>query len=183
MAVLSDPFGHRWFLLQSLEEFDLATYAARSEGSEFEVVGGAARDTVIVDRSSPDGIWPALNYREASAAVRFCIDVLGFTERMVVADPDDASVIHHSELQWPEGGVVQLASAHRDGNIYSEKVGVGSLYIITRDPAAVLARCEAAGATIVDPMREVDYGGRIDRMFTVSDPEGNFWCFGSYGAV
>ena len=181
MAVLVDPFGHRWFLLQPLEQFDLATYAERSEGSGFEVVGAGRRDQVV-ERSSPDGIWPALSCRDAPAAIRFAVDVLGFTERIVVASPDDASVIEHSELQWPEGGIVQFATAHRPGNIYSEKDGVGSLYIITRDPAAVLARCEADGATIVDPMREVEYGGRIDRMFTVADAEGNFWCFGSYGA-
>jgi PhnB protein len=181
MAVLVDPFGHRWFLLQPIEQFDLTTYAQRSEGTGFEVVGAAQREQ-IVDRSSLDGIWPALSYVDAPAAIRFAIDVLGFTERIVVTTPDDASVIAHSELQWPEGGIVQFATAHRDGNVYSEKAGAGSLYIITRDPDAVLSRCQAAGATIVDPMREVDYGGRVDRMFTVADQEGNFWCFGTYGA-
>src|SRR5947208_1420573 len=46
MAVLADPFGHRWFLLQPLEQFDLETYAERSKGTEFKVV---ARTT--------NGIW------------------------------------------------------------------------------------------------------------------------------
>lgn len=47
----------------------------------------------------------------------------------------------------------------------------------------MLARCEAAGADIADPMREVDYGVPGDRNFSVRDAEGNLWCFGTYGAT
>src|SRR5262249_3131995 len=83
MAVLPDPFGHRWSLLQRIEQFALAPYADRSEGTGFAVVGSAQRDQ-IVDRSSQDGIWPALSYRDAPGAIRFAIDVLGFTERIIV---------------------------------------------------------------------------------------------------
>jgi len=189
MAVLRDPFGHRWFLLQPIETFDLATYAERSSGSEFAVVAGPGAATGGVDeeaaarggRATLDAMWAALDYLDAPAAVRFAVGVLGFEERIVVPDPNDPSVIVHSELHWPEGGVVQIGT-HREGHLYSRAVGAGCIYVITRDPEAVLARCQAAGADIADPMREVDYGVPGDRGFTVRDAEGNLWCFGTYGA-
>jgi uncharacterized glyoxalase superfamily protein PhnB len=180
MAVVRDPFGHRWFLLQPIETFDLATYAERSASTEFDVVagpGGAA-----ARRATLDGVWPALHYRDALGAIRFAVDVLGFEELMVVADESDPSVVHHSELRWPEGGIVQIATSDREGNVYSRQAGLGTLYVITLDPESVLARCEAAGAEIIDPLREVDYGVPGDRMFTVRDAEGGLWCFGTYGA-
>ena len=42
MAVVRDPFGHRWNLLQPIEVFDLERYAQRSEDSEFHVVRGGS---------------------------------------------------------------------------------------------------------------------------------------------
>jgi uncharacterized glyoxalase superfamily protein PhnB len=41
----------------------------------------------------------------------------------------------------------------------------------------VFARATAAGAQVVRPMRDEDYGSRG---FTVLDPEGNLWSFGTY---
>jgi uncharacterized glyoxalase superfamily protein PhnB len=183
MAVVLDPFGHRWFLLQPLETFDLAAYAERSASTEFDVIAGPARDAVAgAARATLDGVWPALHYRDALGAIRFAVDVLGFEELMVVADEADPAVVHHSELRWPEGGIVQIATSDREGNVYSRQPGIGTLYVITLDPESVLARCEAAGAEIVDPLVEVDYGVPGDRMFTVRDGEGGLWCFGTYGA-
>jgi PhnB protein len=182
MAVLRDPFGHRWFLLQPIEAFDVATYAARSESTGFAVVAGPGASE-SARRTSLDGVWAALHYRDADAAIRFAIDVLGFEEVLVVRDEQDPRVVHHSELRWPEGGIVQIATADREGNIYSRPPGLGTLYVITLDPESVLARCEAAGADIADPMVEVDYGVPGDRNFTVRDAEGTLWCFGTYGAT
>jgi uncharacterized glyoxalase superfamily protein PhnB len=39
---------------------------------------------------------------------RFLVDVLGFTEALVVPGPDGS--ITHAELRWPEGGAVMLGS-------------------------------------------------------------------------
>jgi uncharacterized glyoxalase superfamily protein PhnB len=48
---------------------------------------------------------------------------------------------------------------------------------VTDDPDAVYERALAAGATVLRQIRDEDYGGRG---FTVQDPEGNQWSFGSY---
>ncbi len=124
-------------------------------------------------------IWPAVVAADATAMIRFAVDVLGFTEQIVVPG-DDPSVVTHSQLAWPEGGVVQIASAHREGNAFSEQpVGSASIYIVTDDPTVVYQRCVAAGVEIVVPMEEPHYdpGGSG---FGLRDPEGNLWSFGTY---
>jgi PhnB protein len=188
MAVVRDPFGHRWNLLQPIEEFDLATYAERSEGTGFEVVAGPGASALAPrdygERVSPDGVWAIVNYTDALAAIRFAVDVLGFREHLVVRDAADPTIVHHSELHWPEGGVVQISTLARPGrgSIYTQQSGLPP-YVITLDPEAVLARCEAAGVEVVSPMEYVPYGVEGDRGFTVRDPEGNLWAFGTYGAT
>jgi PhnB protein len=188
MAVVRDPFGHRWNLLQPIEQFDLDTYAERSEGTEFEVISGpgvsarASRDYGV--RVSPDGLWAIVNYEDALAAIRFAVDVLGFREHLVVQDNEDPTIVHHSELHWPEGGVLQISTLHRPGrgSLYTQQSGLPP-YVITLDPESVLARCEAAGVEVVSPMEYVPYGVDGDRGFTVRDFEGNLWAVGTYGAT
>ncbi|HUW02296.1 MAG TPA: VOC family protein [Acidimicrobiales bacterium] len=182
MAVIADPFGHRWFITQPLEPFDLDTYAERSAGTDFEVVAGPGAGRSPAAGPYVDGIWPALMYEDAPAAIEFVTKVLGF-ETQIVVPGDDPSVVVHSQLKWPGGGVVQIGSADREDNIYSRLKGSVSLYIVTDDPESVLARCEAAGADIADPLVEVDYGESGDRNFTVRDTEGNLWCFGTYAGA
>ena len=49
--------------------------------------------------------------------------------------------------------------------------------MITDDPEAVYARAVAGGAEITREMEDADYGSRG---FTVRDPEGNPFSFGTY---
>ena len=86
--------------------------------------------------------------------------------------------VHHFELVWPEGGGVMGGSAGKDdGEFASLPTGKSSTYVVTDRPDEILARVTAAGAEIVRPMREEDYGSRG---FTARDPEGNLWSFGTY---
>lgn len=137
--------------------------------------------TATTTRTTLDGIWPVLVYEDPHAAIRFAVEVLGFEEKIVVTDPSDPATIVHSELRWPEGGIVQFAGRDEQ-NLFTRDVRGGSMYVITRDPIAVLARCEAAGADIAVPMREVDYDIPGSKGFTVRDPEGILWSFGQYGS-
>ena len=56
-------------------------------------------------------------------------------------------------------------------------VGTSAAYLVVEDPDAVFDRAVAAGATVLRPMVDQDYGGRGG---SVADPEGNHWSFGSY---
>jgi uncharacterized glyoxalase superfamily protein PhnB len=52
-----------------------------------------------------------------------------------------------------------------------------SAYIVVPDADAHQARAAAAGAVVVRPVKDEDYGGRG---YTCRDPEGQIWNFGTY---
>jgi len=121
-------------------------------------------------------VWPCFSYEDAPAAVRFLCDVLGFEKSLVVTDGTDTSVVHHAELRWPEGGGVMFGTAHRDTEL-ARNAGMGSAYVVTDRPDEIHARAVAAGARVVHALHDADYGSRG---FTIADPEGNLWSFGTY---
>jgi uncharacterized glyoxalase superfamily protein PhnB len=121
--------------------------------------------------------WPGLSYEDAPAAIRFLVEAFGFTEHLVVPGESDGEVVH-CELVWPEGGGVMLGSAKRSvGEVLATAVGAASVYVVTDRPDEIYAQCTARGATEVRGLKDEDYGSRG---FTVADPEGNRWSFGTY---
>jgi len=179
-GTLLDPYGHRWMLSQQLEDLDLATYQERSAGSGFEVVGaGPDHRVTAADRpGTGGGIWAGVFYDDALEAIRFLVDVFGFEEQLVVTGADGRTVVH-SQLRWPEGGIVQVGTAD-PANEFTHAPGDQSLYVVTADPAGVWARCQEAALDVVRPPESPDYDP--DGMgFSVRDREGNIWSFGSYG--
>ena len=64
-----------------------------------------------------------------------------------------------------------------EGSITAGGGPLPSLYIAVSDPDAAHARATQAGAEVVRELTDTDYGSRE---FTVRDPEGNLWSFGTY---
>ncbi|MEV6715791.1 VOC family protein [Lentzea sp. NPDC051208] len=121
--------------------------------------------------------WPCLSYQDAPAAIRFLVEAFGFAEHLVVPGEADGEVVH-CEMVWPEGGGVMLGSAVRSvGEVEATKAGAGSIYVVTDRPDEIYEKSLARGATEIRGMRDEDYGSRG---FTVADPEGNRWSFGTY---
>jgi uncharacterized glyoxalase superfamily protein PhnB len=123
-------------------------------------------------------VWPALRYADAQAAIRFLVAAFGFKETAVHAD--DNGVVMHAELRWPGGGGIMLGSERPDSVIAELPAGVGSVYVVTDEPDALFARATAAGARVVRGLTDEDYGSRE---FTVRDPEGVYWSFGTYAGA
>ncbi|MGH3319372.1 MAG: VOC family protein [Streptosporangiaceae bacterium] len=121
-------------------------------------------------------IWPGLRYTDAPAAIRFLVEAFGF-EEAAVYHGETEDVVAHAELRWPGGGGVMLGTARPDSSIADLPAGTGSIYVVTDEPDALYERAEAAGATVVQGLRDEDYGSRG---FTVRDPEGVHWSFGTY---
>jgi uncharacterized glyoxalase superfamily protein PhnB len=126
-------------------------------------------------------IMPALRYKDAPAAIDWLCNVLGFTKHAVYANPD--GTIAHAQLVLG-GGMVMLGSAKEDAQALRFKspeelggVETGSIYVFAADVDAVHARATAAGAAIVRPLENMDYGSRE---FAVKDPEGHSWSVGTY---
>jgi uncharacterized glyoxalase superfamily protein PhnB len=124
-------------------------------------------------------VWPALRYRDAPAAIRFLVEAFGF-EEAVVHRGADGRVVEHAELRWPGGGGIMLGSAREDSVIADLPPGTGSIYVVCQNPDELYRRARAAGATIVQELRDEDYGSRG---FTARDPEGVLWSFGTYGGA
>ncbi len=122
-------------------------------------------------------VWPTLNYLDARRAIRFLVDAFGFEETLVVPG-EMPEIVEHAQLRWPEGGGVMLGTADREDNVFSQRpTGAASVYVVTDDPDKLFDRAMGAGAQLVRELRDEDYGSRG---FSVRDPEGNIWSFGTY---
>jgi PhnB protein len=180
-GTLVDPFGHRWMLSQVIEQLDVDTYAERSRGTGFEVRGTPAGQTVTAaDRpGTGGGIWAAVFYADALAGIQQLVDVFGFEEQIVVVD-DDGTTVHHSQLRWPEGGVVQ-AGTYDPTNPHCHPPGMQGLYVVTADPWSVWERCQSAELEVLRAPETPDYDEPGGMGFSVRDRESNIWSFGTYG--
>ncbi len=122
-------------------------------------------------------IFPALRYRDADAAITFLCQAFGFEEHAVYRDN---GVVVHAQLQLGSE-IVMLGTYGEDGWLggsspqpYGSTV---STYVVVSDPDAHHDRAAAAGANIVRPLTDEDYGSRE---YSARDPEGNLWSFGTY---
>ena len=122
--------------------------------------------------------YPCLSYRDANAAIEFLKQAFGFTEHLVMRD--DHGVPQHVELvlgteilmlgtNKPElGWVSPLDLPARNATLF---------FGVTGDLDAAYDRAIAAGATSVRAPYDTSYGARE---WSVRDPEGHEWHFGSY---
>jgi uncharacterized glyoxalase superfamily protein PhnB len=124
----------------------------------------------------PDhNLWPGLTYDDPAAARAWLAD-LGFQPGIVVPG-EQPGQIYHSEMLWPDGGRVMISSRGTADTTFDVPRGAGSVYVVVDDPDAVYQRSRRLGAHELRPMRDEDYGSRG---FSIADPEGNRWSFGTY---
>lgn len=126
-------------------------------------------------------LFHTLSFDNADAGLAF-LAALGFTERLVVRNSADPTIIEHAEFAWGACGGVMFGSARRPGEPdgYLRRTGVGSCYLVVATDAEVdetFERALAAGGRAAQPPADQDYGGRS---CTVADPEGNQYSIGSY---
>ena len=126
-------------------------------------------------QAPPPQVWPTLRARDARALIRFLVEAFGFEETAVYGEGDR---VDHAQLSWPPGGGIMLGSARSQADDpWALVPGTFGGYVVTDDPDALYERAIAAGAQVIRPPGTPDYGGRE---FSVTDPEGNHWSFGSY---
>ena len=116
-------------------------------------------------------IIPTIRYTDAPAAIDFLERAFGFERKAVYGDGD---VIHHAELTCGRGMVMLGSTGRGDPQFDTRK---SSAYVIVADPDGLHDRAKAAGAAITRELQDTDYGSRE---FSVRDPEGNMWSFGTY---
>lgn len=126
-------------------------------------------------------VIPGLRYADAAAAVDWLCAAFDFERHLVVPRPDGNVV--HAQLTT-EGGMIMVGAG--SGGPYDDLVKppanrgdpcTQGAYIRVDDCQAHHDRAVAAGAEIVMPLEEQDYGGWA---YSCRDPEGHVWSFGEY---
>lgn len=124
----------------------------------------------------------SVRYRDALAAISWLETMFGFHPHAVYHGPDNT--VAHAELTLGKG-MVMLGSASNTSP-YPQHVGhpdetggrvTSVLYVVVPDCEPVYARAKEQGATILQDLQEMSYGGKA---FTVLDPEGYVWSVGEY---
>ena len=124
-------------------------------------------------------IWPCLHARDARALIAFLEAAFGFEPSLIAGDGDR---VDHAELLWPGGGGIMLGSAkaNPEPGQWVLTPGTFGAYLVCDDPAALFARAVDHGAIVLEPLATTPYDSL---QFSVLDPEGNHWSFGTYTGV
>ncbi|MEU8901102.1 VOC family protein [Nocardia sp. NPDC048505] len=123
-------------------------------------------------------LWPCLTFADARGTVAFLVETFGFQETSHYARENDPSIVEHGELRWPLGGGIMYSSIGRDDSPFCNRpAGIDNVYVVCDNPDELFDRATAANAEIVRGLRDESYGSRG---FTIRDPEGNLWSFGTY---
>lgn len=125
-------------------------------------------------------VIPAIRYRDAPAAIEWLCRAFGFAEHLVV--PGGAGNIAHAQLTY-QNGMIMLGSARDDefgrliAPIEKGQPATAGIHVVVQDVDAHHDQAAAAGAGILTPPEDQEYGGRL---YACRDLEGNVWTFGSY---
>ncbi len=122
---------------------------------------------------------PFLNYDDAATALDWLTNAFGF-ERGDVHEGENGRVVH-GEMRFADGMIMLGSSGPNDLGMKTARelgaVNQGVYVIIDSGIDEHYERAVAAGAEVVRPLHDTDYGSRD---YIVRDPEGNLWSFGTY---
>lgn len=123
------------------------------------------------------GVTSYLIIRDASRALEFYKKAFGATELMRFPRPDGK--IGHAEIKIGEGVVMLADESPAMGHKSPQTLGGTpvSLMFYVPDVDAHFAKALAAGATVVNPLKDQFYG---DRSGTLTDPFGHVWTIATH---
>ncbi len=125
-----------------------------------------------------------LRYHDAPAAIDWLCRALGFERHLVVPGEEEGNIAH-AQLRFGNG-MIMLGTANRHSGGFDELMttprdiggrNTQSAYVVVEDIDVHYIRAIAAGAEIVMPLEDKDYGGRG---YSCRDLEGHVWSFGDY---
>ena len=122
-------------------------------------------------------IFPILRYNNARAAIRWLCQAFGFME--VFCTPEHGPFVRHARLKLGEN-IIMVGSVRPDDGIASPQVlgaATQMLAVYVEDPDAHFERARTAGARILYPPKDTDFGSRE---YHVADLEGHPWTFGTF---
>jgi PhnB protein len=131
-------------------------------------------EKVVTGASVMCSVAPMLSVRNGARAVEFYKSAFDAVEVFRIESPDGA-VVSRLSIDGAEFWASDESPAH--GNFSPESLGGGTVRIVLTvpDPDVMFAKALAAGATVVSPVDDKEYGWRVGR---VVDPFGHHWEIG-----
>ena len=166
---LHDPFGYTWNC--SLERRDVGRgNAPAHEGDDDRAEGGqmSAKDEGV--NPVPRGfrtVTPYLVAEDGPALLDFAKQAFGAEEMLRVVTPVGGV---HGEVRIGDSRL--MIGGGTPGHKFPSTLHPNALHVYVEDADAVCQRALAAGATLIDELRDQEYG---ERSASVKDAAGNFW--------
>lgn len=123
---------------------------------------------VITNRSAPHArVTPVLTVSDVRAAVAWYVEVLGFVEHVRIGEG------HRAQLGLPDAPAAELVVAEvRPGRREPTAERSHQVMLKVEDVERIVDLAVSRGATVVDPVRDWEYG---ERQAAVDDPFGHQW--------
>ncbi len=171
-ALLQDPFGYAWTVFTVKEEMSVEEMHRRMKGMTTGPEGGkmpsqGGKATVKPVPSGFRMVTPYLVAEDGNALLDFVRDVFS-AEEMLRIDTPTGGV--HGELRI--GDSVLMMGGGAKGKKFPGSPQPNALHVYVEDADAVTEKAVAAGATLIDGVRDQEYG---ERSSTVKDAAGNYW--------
>jgi uncharacterized glyoxalase superfamily protein PhnB len=120
-------------------------------------------------------IVPYLLYKDCDAALDWLARAFGFDEVLRYSGPE--GYVNHAEMKLGEERIFMGDPGEHYRNPRELGQDTVGLYVYVDDVDAHFERAKAAGAEIIRPPEDQEYG---DRRYDVADPEGHRWYFASH---
>ena len=168
-AMLQDPFGYTWTAFTVTEEMPVEEMHRRMQGLTAGPEGGQmpGKPTGVSPiRPGFRMVTPYLVAADGLAQLEFVKQAFGAEEMMRAIMPTGV----HGEMRI--GDSTLMLGGGLAGKKFPGTLQPNALHIYVEDADAVTQKAIAAGATLIDPVRDQDYG---ERSSTVRDKAGNYW--------
>jgi len=124
-------------------------------------------DAVLTNRSaSPVTVTPVLVYPDVRAAVAWLAEAFGFGERVRIGES------HRAQLRVGDDGAVVITEGGNGRRVPQPGGTSHQVKIRVPDVDAAVARAQAAGALVIEPLTTFEYG---ERSCLLEDPAGHRW--------
>jgi PhnB protein len=175
-ARLADPFGYTWAVWTVIEEMSVEEMHRRMKGLTHGPEGGTmpgqaqGKEKKPAVNPIPAGfrmVTPYLVAADAPGLLDFVGKAFGAEEKLRVETPNGGM---HGEVRIGDSHL--MLGGGIPGRKFPGTLQQNALHVYVKDADAVCKQAVAAGATLIDEVRDQDYG---ERSGTVKDAAGNFW--------
>jgi PhnB protein len=175
-ATLQDPFGYQWGVYTVKEDMSVEEMHRRMKGMMEGPEGGKApaekRPKVHPVPRGFRMVTPYLVAADGPALIDFVKSAFGAEEIMRAETPNGGI---HGEVRL--GDSMMMVGGGIPGKNFPGTLKQNALHVYVKDADAVTAKAVAAGATLIDEVRDQEYG---ERSSTIRDKGGNYWYIATY---